>query len=78
MASGPCGYEFRETFSCFRNSKSKQKGSDCEVQFTRWQECMVEHLGYYGPASKDEKEMDDIDFASIGDDSNSIQMKILL
>jgi hypothetical protein len=39
---------------------------------------MVEHLDYYGPASKDEKEMVDIDFASIGDDSNSIQMKILL
>lgn len=35
---------------------------------------MVEHLDYNGPALKDEKEMHDIDFVSIGDSSNPKQM----
>jgi intermembrane space import and assembly protein 40 len=72
MTSGPCGYEFREAFSCFHYSKSEPKGSDCESEFTKWQECMVEHMDYYGPASRgdDDEELDNVDIASF-DDSNS-------
>ena len=73
MASGPCGYEFREAFSCFHHSKAEQKGSDCELQFSRWQECMVEHMDYYGPASKSDANEDDLDNIDIDsfDNNNS-------
>lgn len=40
MASGPCGTEFKEAFSCFHYSKEEVKGSDCLEQFSRMQECM--------------------------------------
>ena len=33
MASGPCGPEFKEAFSCFHYSKEEMKGSDCITQF---------------------------------------------
>lgn len=40
MASGPCGTEFKEAFSCFHYSKEEVKGSDCMEQFMAMQECM--------------------------------------
>ncbi|XP_056128956.1 coiled-coil-helix-coiled-coil-helix domain containing 4b isoform X2 [Lampris incognitus] len=40
MASGPCGTEFKEAFSCFHYSKEEVKGSDCLEQFRAMQECM--------------------------------------
>ncbi|KAB7496050.1 Mitochondrial intermembrane space import and assembly protein 40 [Armadillidium nasatum] len=33
MATGPCGVEFREAFSCFHYSKADPKGSDCLEPF---------------------------------------------
>ena len=33
MADGPCGTEFRESFSCFHYSQADPKGSDCIDQF---------------------------------------------
>lgn len=40
MASGPCGTEFKEAFSCFHYSKEEVKGSDCMEQFVAMQQCM--------------------------------------
>lgn len=40
MASGPCGTEFKEAFSCFHYSKEEVKGSECLDQFRAMQECM--------------------------------------
>uniref|UniRef100_A0A3P9LLE9 CHCH domain-containing protein n=1 Tax=Oryzias latipes TaxID=8090 RepID=A0A3P9LLE9_ORYLA len=40
MASGPCGTEFKDAFSCFHYSKEGIKGSDCMEQFTAMQQCL--------------------------------------
>jgi mitochondrial intermembrane space import and assembly protein 40 len=47
MAAGPCGYEFREAFSCFHYSTADPKGSDCLNEFRTMQECMAKHPGLY-------------------------------
>ena len=31
IATGPCGLEFREAFSCFHYSESETKGSECSA-----------------------------------------------
>jgi len=53
MATGPCGVEFREAFSCFHYSTSEQKGSECFQQFKTMQECMAKYPTLY-PSSRDE------------------------
>lgn len=40
MASGPCGTEFKDAFSCFHYSEEEVKGSDCLEQFRAMQDCM--------------------------------------
>ncbi|CAH1782707.1 unnamed protein product [Owenia fusiformis] len=57
MASGPCGIEFREAFSCFHYSKEEPKGTDCLDQFRGMQACMQQYPTLY-PTSQDEKEED--------------------
>ncbi|ELT99549.1 hypothetical protein CAPTEDRAFT_154809 [Capitella teleta] len=47
MATGPCGNEFREAFSCFHYSQDEQKGSDCYEQFKGMQECMQKFPSLY-------------------------------
>lgn len=47
MASGPCGTEFKEAFSCFHYSKEEVKGSDCLEQFRAMQECMQRYPELY-------------------------------
>jgi len=37
MATGPCGVEFRDAFSCFHYSESEPKGSDCYDTFSTMQ-----------------------------------------
>lgn len=37
MATGPCGVEFREAFSCFHYSEAEPKGSDCYETFKTMQ-----------------------------------------
>ncbi|CAL1528856.1 unnamed protein product [Lymnaea stagnalis] len=50
MASGPCGFEFREAFSCFHYSKAEPKGSDCYEAFLTMQDCMSHFPALYPPA----------------------------
>ncbi|XP_023152840.1 coiled-coil-helix-coiled-coil-helix domain containing 4b [Amphiprion ocellaris] len=53
MASGPCGTEFKDAFSCFHYSKEEVKGSDCLEQFRAMQECMQRYPELY--PQEDEK-----------------------
>ncbi|GAB1597957.1 mitochondrial intermembrane space import and assembly protein 40-like [Argonauta hians] len=54
MASGPCGVQFREAFSCFHYSEAEPKGSECYEAFKTMQECMSGYPDLY--PSKDEEE----------------------
>lgn len=47
MASGPCGTEFKEAFSCFHYSQEEVKGSDCLEQFRGMQECLQRYPELY-------------------------------
>lgn len=47
MASGPCGSQFKEAFSCFHYSKEEVKGSECIDQFRNMQECMQRYPELY-------------------------------
>lgn len=53
MASGPCGTEFKDAFSCFHYSKEEVKGSDCLEQFRAMQDCMQHYPELY--PQEDEK-----------------------
>ncbi|XP_029639286.1 mitochondrial intermembrane space import and assembly protein 40-like [Octopus sinensis] len=59
MASGPCGVQFREAFSCFHYSELQPKGSECYDAFKTMQECMSEYPDLY--PSKDEEEVPESD-----------------
>lgn len=54
MASGPCGSQFKEAFSCFHYSKEEVKGSDCIDHFRNMQECMQKYPELY--PQEEEKE----------------------
>lgn len=58
MATGPCGLEFREAFSCFHYSDAEPKGSDCYDAFKTMQSCMIQYPSLYG---KKGGSMDDLD-----------------
>lgn len=58
MATGPCGLEFREAFSCFHYSEADPKGSDCYDAFKTMQTCMSEYPALYG---NKEADLDDLD-----------------
>lgn len=58
MATGPCGLEFREAFSCFHYSAAEPKGSDCYDAFKTMQTCMSEYPALYG---NKEPDLDDLD-----------------
>ncbi|XP_014477585.1 PREDICTED: mitochondrial intermembrane space import and assembly protein 40-B [Dinoponera quadriceps] len=47
MATGPCGLEFREAFSCFHFSTAEPKGSDCYEAFKTMQLCMSQYPALY-------------------------------
>ncbi|KOC66655.1 Mitochondrial intermembrane space import and assembly protein 40 [Habropoda laboriosa] len=48
MATGPCGLEFREAFSCYHYSIADPKGSDCYDAFKTMQTCMIQYPALYG------------------------------
>ncbi|RVE41569.1 hypothetical protein evm_013786 [Chilo suppressalis] len=48
MATGPCGVQFRDAFSCFHYSEADPKGSDCYEKFSVMQECMSHYPDLYG------------------------------
>ncbi|XP_049894700.1 mitochondrial intermembrane space import and assembly protein 40 [Epinephelus moara] len=54
MASGPCGSQFKDAFSCFHYSKEEVKGSECIDQFRGMQECMQRYPELY-PQEEDKE-----------------------
>lgn len=58
MATGPCGVEFREAFSCFHYSEAEQKGSDCYDAFKAMQDCMAQYPALYSRDGDDEDELE--------------------
>uniref|UniRef100_A0A6V7L5W1 CHCH domain-containing protein n=1 Tax=Bracon brevicornis TaxID=1563983 RepID=A0A6V7L5W1_9HYME len=58
MATGPCGLEFRDAFSCFHYSTAEPKGSDCYDAFKTMQSCMSEYPALYGNKDADLEDMD--------------------
>lgn len=58
MATGPCGVEFREAFSCFHYSEAEPKGSDCYDAFQTMQECFAKFPTVYNANLDDDKELD--------------------
>lgn len=56
MATGPCGLEFREAFSCFHYSTTDPKGSECRKVFETMQDCMLQY-----PALYESRGVDDLD-----------------
>lgn len=69
MATGPCGVEFREAFSCFHFSTAEPKGSECLEPFRQMSECMAQYPNVYG--SKEDK--DEAAATTNGDLSNDAQ-----
>lgn len=55
MASGPCGSQFKEAFSCFHYSKEEVKGSECIEHFRNMQECMQRYPELY-PQEEDKEQ----------------------
>lgn len=60
MATGPCGNEFREAFSCFHYSQEEQKGSDCFDQFKTMQQCMSKYPTLYD-TDNDKNPLEDVE-----------------
>ncbi|XP_022199842.1 mitochondrial intermembrane space import and assembly protein 40-B [Nilaparvata lugens] len=54
MATGPCGVQFREAFSCFHYSKEEPKGSECFDAFRQMQDCMVKYPALYNSPDDDD------------------------
>ena len=54
MASGPCGSQFKEAFSCFHYSTEEVKGSECIDNFRNMQECMQRYPELY-PQEEDKE-----------------------
>ena len=50
MATGPCGVQFRDAFSCFHYSNAEPKGSDCYEAFRSMQECFTQYPTVYNKA----------------------------
>lgn len=70
MATGPCGVEFREAFSCFHYSEADPKGSDCYDAFSTMQSCFAKYPTVYnksntGDDDDDDDELDDAVSADI-------------
>lgn len=81
MATGPCGVEFREAFSCFHYSTTEPKGSDCFDSFKAMQDCMSNYPTLYGndekPGEEEEEEAtkNESDESAPKDSSSEVKSK---
>ncbi|XP_055902910.1 mitochondrial intermembrane space import and assembly protein 40-B [Eupeodes corollae] len=71
MATGPCGVEFRDAFSCFHYSEADPKGSDCYDAFKTMQDCFTKYPAVYnksgGADDPDDNDMDLPDIEGMGE-----------
>ncbi|XP_026318064.1 mitochondrial intermembrane space import and assembly protein 40-B [Hyposmocoma kahamanoa] len=70
MATGPCGLQFRDAFSCFHYSDAEPKGSDCYEKFSVMQECMSQYPELYG--REEDEELSNAISESAAEDSSRI------
>ncbi|KAL7296375.1 hypothetical protein TKK_0010389 [Trichogramma kaykai] len=77
MATGPCGLEFREAFSCFHFSKTDPKGSDCFDAFKTMQACMSNYPSIYANKDTDSEDMnsDGKTMQELSDNASSGEVK---
>uniref|UniRef100_A0A1A8NI10 Coiled-coil-helix-coiled-coil-helix domain containing 4 n=3 Tax=Nothobranchius TaxID=28779 RepID=A0A1A8NI10_9TELE len=71
MASGPCGIEFKDAFSCFHYSKEEVKGSECIDHFRSMQECMQKYPDLY---PQEEENASQTESSSVPDSDNSAML----
>lgn len=73
MASGPCGSQFKEAFSCFHYSKEEIKGSECIDHFRSMQECMQKYPDLY-PQEEDKESSSQAESNPVSDatDNNAL------
>ncbi|XP_063706250.1 mitochondrial intermembrane space import and assembly protein 40 [Culicoides brevitarsis] len=60
MATGPCGVEFRDAFSCFHYSEAEPKGSECFDHFQTMQDCFAKYPTVYNQNLDDNDEKETI------------------
>lgn len=72
MATGPCGVEFRDAFSCFHYSEAEPKGSDCFDAFKEMQDCFTKYPTVYNKSSTDDSDEDGIDIVELTKEKNDI------
>ncbi|XP_011306670.1 mitochondrial intermembrane space import and assembly protein 40-B [Fopius arisanus] len=73
MATGPCGLEFRDAFSCFHYSSAEPKGSDCYDAFKTMQSCMAEYPALYGSKEADLEDLEQDDISSISQREDKVE-----
>lgn len=71
MATGPCGVQFRDAFSCFHYSEADPKGSDCYEAFRTMQDCFSLYPTVYNKNGADDDETNKTDPLA-GEDLNSL------
>jgi intermembrane space import and assembly protein 40 len=72
MATGVCGEQFKEAFSCFHTSTSEPKGSDCIEQFRTMQECFRQYPNVYGDFESVDSAEDDQELFDFVDEQKEI------
>lgn len=81
MATGPCGVEFREAFSCFHYSEADPKGSDCYEAFSTMQTCFAKFPEVYNKSNTgdddDDEEGDGFGSAAAEFDRGEIEREAL-
>lgn len=76
MATGPCGVEFRDAFTCFHYSDSDPKGSDCLESFRTMSSCMANYPGVYGSGDDNPMAVDDDDSDDLKNNNRSSNSSI--
>ncbi|XP_053698107.1 mitochondrial intermembrane space import and assembly protein 40-B [Sabethes cyaneus] len=73
MATGPCGVEFRDAFSCFHYSEAQPKGSDCYDAFKTMQDCMANYPGVYKQTANDDDAEEGLDMGTMLEEEEDVQ-----
>jgi intermembrane space import and assembly protein 40 len=73
VATGPCGIEFREAFSCFQKFTNESK-EDCYPPFKEMQKCMAQYPSLYNKEKElDLNDLDDNDAVNNDPDKKAIK-----
>lgn len=73
MATGPCGVDFREAFSCFHYSEADPKGSDCYEAFRKMQDCFQEYPTVYNKTNSGDDDDDALGDVMNADNGSSVK-----